>query len=67
MIEYKDLKDVSLETGLDAEKAKDVFVKNWHYVHEGLTALQTIVKNPIVKSIIGLILVSGDAIFNKLA
>ena len=67
MIEYKELNDVTLETGIDAEKAKDVFVKNWHYVHDGLTALQAIIKNPIVKSVIGLILISGDSIFKKLA
>lgn len=53
-----DLKDISLETS--AEKTS--FCEVWPTAKSALQLLQAIIKNPVVKSVIGIVITTGDSI-----
>lgn len=45
--------------------AKHVFCNNWDNARIGLEAIRTIVKNPIVKVIVGMVITLGDSAKSK--
>lgn len=63
------LEDVTLDldsTNDNGEKAKDIFCDYWPTTKAGLETTILIVKNPIVKGIIRIIIAVGDGISKKL-
>lgn len=64
----KDLDNVSLdmEAEHNGEKAKEVFCNYWEGTRRGLELLMAMVKNPIAKGIIMIVLAVGDGVQNKI-
>jgi hypothetical protein len=53
-------KDISLEKSTVASQGK--FCEVWPQAKTGLTLLQNIIKNPIAKAAIGIVIGAGDAV-----
>lgn len=63
------LENVSLDLEAqesNGEKAKDVFCDHWGQSKRGLTLVLVIVKNPIVKLIVNIVIAIGDGIESKI-
>jgi hypothetical protein len=58
------LDDISIEStaSINGETAKDIFCKDWATAKKVLTAAQAMIKNPIVKMIIGILITVGDGL-----
>lgn len=65
-----DLENVSLDMEAShpctGEKAKEVFCAGWPATKNGLEIAQAMVKNPIVKMIVGICIALGDGISNRI-
>ncbi len=65
-----DLENVSLDMDavhpVTGEKAADVFCTGWPATKKGLELTQSIVKNVIVRAVIGIVIVLGDGISAKI-
>lgn len=61
------LEDVSIESNvkINGEDAQQLFCKNWDAAKKALESAQGMVKNPIVKMIIGIIINVGDGLKAK--
>ena len=55
--------DISLTTTQDA---KGVFCKLWPDVEKGLKLLQGLIKNPIAKAAVGIVIAAGDAVSKQI-
>ena len=55
-----------IEVGDDWEKAKEVFCDNWDNSKKGLELVIAMVKNPIVKLIVNIVIAVGDGIQSKI-
>lgn len=63
------LENVSIDleaTESNGEKAKDVFCDHWGNSKKGLTLVLLIVKNPIVKLVVNIVIAVGDGIASKI-
>lgn len=60
----ENLEDITFDTQAEmanGEKAKVIFCKGWSTTKVTLKAIEAIIKNPIIKVIIGIIIKAGDA------
>jgi hypothetical protein len=63
MITKKEMKNISLEEKeINKPKVKETFCEYWPTTKEGLLLFQRVVKNPIVKFIVGIVITVGDNI-----
>jgi hypothetical protein len=64
LAKLSNLDDVSFDSAavVNGENAKDIFCKDWASAKKVLTAAQTMIKNPIVKMIIGILINVGDGL-----
>lgn len=65
---FKNLENVSvnLEAEINGQKVKDTFCKNWNAAKIGLNEVLVIVRNPIVKMIVSIVIAVGDGIQSKI-
>lgn len=64
-----DFKDISFDeqaTTIEGKKAKEVFCNGWPSSRIVLEAIASMVKNPIAKVIIGIVIKAGDALSAKI-
>lgn len=64
-----DFEDISFDdqaTTIKGKKAKEVFCKGWPSSKIVLEAIVSMVKNPIAKVIIGIVIKAGDALSTKI-
>lgn len=59
----KNVNNISLSGKLEEQKK---FCQLWPDVKAGLLLFQTIIKNPVVKVVINIIIVAGDAVQTKI-
>lgn len=52
-------RDITL---VNVDKGKTEFCKIWPQAQEGLNVLEGIIKNPIAKAAIGIVIAAGDAV-----
>lgn len=66
--QLKNLDNVSLNMDAEhnGEKVKEIFCTYWEGTRRGLELLQAMVKNPIAKGIIAIVLAVGDGVENRL-
>ncbi len=53
---------ISKDAKLKGESAKDIFCKNWGSARDALEAIRELVKNPVVKLIISILISTGDGL-----
>ena len=63
-----DIENVTLDLSAEhkGEKAKEVFCENWDNSKKGLELVIVMVKNPIVKLIVNIVIAVGDGIQSKI-
>jgi hypothetical protein len=52
---------------MESQSFKDIFLKNWPMCVIALDALEGVIKNPIVKFVIGIVESAGQAIYDQLS
>jgi len=63
-----DFSNVSIDeqARLNGRSAKDIFCSSWPAAKTALEAIRAIVKNPIVKTAVGIIIAAGDGLSNRI-
>ena len=67
--DLENLENVSLNLEAEhhnGEKAKDIFCEHWANSKKGLELVYTMVKNPVVKLIVTIVIAVGDGIQSKI-